>query len=161
MSCMKNNKHQGDDCCFSCCKDKEFITDKLCCGFTVAAGASWYHPTTIFTGSIATACDLFATGTIENCGTRDIVVVFKRGVNSYGENGKVIRTVKIPAGGCVTFAVAHFDAIQAFFPYYASVIEAEENAQENAPEIMPEGWYGYEQENAGKICIVQRFPVHG
>ncbi|WP_413304350.1 S-Ena type endospore appendage [Bacillus sp. 1P10SD] len=129
--CMKKHDNRGDinPCCFTCCPEKKFITDKLCCDFVSAAGT-----TTIFTGDLSVGCDIVASGSIKNCGTATLTVTFLRGVSSGGTGGTPVRTVMIPAGGCVTFTVSRFDAITV--------------SGGTADVPVP-----------GEICIIQRFRV--
>ncbi|WP_413304353.1 S-Ena type endospore appendage [Bacillus sp. 1P10SD] len=131
--CMKNHDHHENinPCCFSCCEEKEFITDKLCCEFTVT-GTTRETANTIFTADPSTSCNLVASGSIKNCGTDILGVVFLRGVAANGTGGTDVRTLVIPAGGCATFTVSRFDAIIVASP--------------GAP-------------STGELCIVQRFPV--
>lgn len=132
--CMKNHEqHENiNPCCFSCCEEKEFITDKLCCDFTVT-GTTQETANTIFTGDPSISCNLVASGSIKNCGTDILGVEFVRGVSATtGLGGTVVRTIIIPAGGCATFTVSRFDVIRV------------------ASTTVP---------STGELCIVQRFPV--
>jgi hypothetical protein len=106
MSCNGKNK---DDCCFSCCCDKEFVQDKLCCEFRLTTETL----TQIYTANSTGTCGgIFASGAIKNCGPTPLVVQFLRGVNATGSDGTLVRTLSIPSGGCGTFTVSGFDVIQ-------------------------------------------------
>ncbi|MEK5483778.1 MULTISPECIES: S-Ena type endospore appendage [unclassified Viridibacillus] len=134
--CMGKDKHK-DDCCFSCCDEKEFIVDKLCCDFNVTGYSGAETFTTLYTSDLTTACNLIASGFIKNCGNTSIIVQFVRGVNSGGSGGTVIRTLVIPVEGCATFVVSHFDVIRA---------QTESGTQQ--------------EHSPGELCITQRFPIH-
>lgn len=109
MSSWKR-KH-GDDCCFSCCEEKELVQDKLCCDFTVPETAmDGGSATVIYATDAAVSCEnLVAPGTIKNCGPNILRVQFLRGTT-------LVRQVDVPEGGCFTFVVARFDTIRAFLP---------------------------------------------
>ncbi|WLR51937.1 hypothetical protein LC040_03225 [Bacillus tianshenii] len=111
-SCKKGHK---DDCCFSCCKEKHLVQDKMCCEFTVTGGAT-AAANSIFVTDGAVSCEnLVASGNIKNCSTTlSLTVEFVRGASAAGTGGNVIRTVVIPPGSCVTFTVARFDTIRGF-----------------------------------------------
>ncbi|MEH7301281.1 S-Ena type endospore appendage [Neobacillus drentensis] len=134
IMCMKNHDHHENinPCCFSCCEEKEFITDKLCCDFTVTLTGPDGNANTIFTGDPLIGCNLVASGSIKNCGSDILGVEFVRGVAANGTGGTVVRTLIILAGGCATFTVSRFDVIRVASPTVPST---------------------------GELCIVQRFPV--
>ncbi|MED0679036.1 hypothetical protein P4S83_17165 [Aneurinibacillus thermoaerophilus] len=131
MSCNDGHNHGSG---FSCCHQKEFVQDKLCCDFRLTTPG----PTTIYTADpTAVGCaGLFASGTIKNCGTIDITVTFLRGVGSDGIGGTVIRTVVVPAGGCATFTVSGFDAITVTAPGATPAVPA-----------------------VGELCILPRYRI--
>ncbi|OIJ09407.1 hypothetical protein BKP35_16250 [Anaerobacillus arseniciselenatis] len=92
----------------TCCNEKELVQDKLCCDFRLTDDTA----TTIFTADPFAMCaGFFASGMIKNCGSVDFVATFVRGVTAAGTGGVTVRTLTIPAGGCATFTVSNFDAI--------------------------------------------------
>ncbi|MEZ2661734.1 S-Ena type endospore appendage [Aneurinibacillus aneurinilyticus] len=89
---------------FTCCPEKEFVQDKLCCDIRLTTTTA----TTVYILDSSIACaGLFASGMIKNCNTAatdTLTVTFLRGTTT-------IRTITIPAGGCAAFTVSGFDTI--------------------------------------------------
>ncbi|WLR51938.1 hypothetical protein LC040_03230 [Bacillus tianshenii] len=110
MSLMK--KKHGDDCCFSCCSEKDLVQDKMCCDFNVSVGTASGQREIIYATNGAVSCEnLVASGTVKNCSTTaPLIVEFRRGVTDSGI-GTLVRVITIPPAGCVTFVVARFDTI--------------------------------------------------
>jgi hypothetical protein len=113
MSCKdkKDHKHK-DDCCFSCCFEKEHVQDKVCCDFSVTEEV---EPGNVIYSTNTTRCDnLVASGTIKNCGPFVLTVQFVRGTDETGASGTVIKQIIIPVDGCTAFTLSRFDTIRAF-----------------------------------------------
>lgn len=118
------------ECCFSCCFNKNFVQDQVCCEWKAVGGLTAVTRT-IYVNSLKSP--FFASGFVKyNSGlpTTPIEVQFLI-------NGAVIGSpVTLDEGGCLTFTAARFDEIQVVIPAAAAGVTFE-----------------------GEICVTPRYRV--
>ncbi|WP_240421684.1 DUF3992 domain-containing protein [Paenibacillus periandrae] len=97
------NKGSKDECCFTCCEDKQLVQDKVCSNFLIAVAT----PRTIYTSVGVDARNFFASGTITYAdGADPISVQFFLGTTASGP------AILVDPGSSLSFTKTNFNSIQ-------------------------------------------------
>ncbi|MBB5324960.1 hypothetical protein HNQ34_002059 [Anoxybacillus tepidamans] len=104
------NQTNGD-CCFSCCSNKNFVQDQVCCEWKTTSQTGLATTRTIYINSLK--CPLFASGFVKyGCGVPNTPIQVQ-----FLINGTVVGSpITLDEGGCLTFTAARFDEIQVIIP---------------------------------------------
>jgi hypothetical protein len=105
------DKRKGDDCCFNCCFDKDFVQDKVCCEWKALSSPAELIRRAIFINQLK--CPFVTSGFVKyDCGIPGSQI----GVRFLINGTQIGDPITLDEGGCLTFTATRFDEIQIVLP---------------------------------------------